>query len=320
MKTEDFMWHYWLRPLTGLTRSLEAKFFDLARFAGKATMSDVGCGDGIFSSLAVGGSVDSELDPYINIAPSHESAVVDAQGRVDVFLPGTNHEHLGPKFDWGAHKELNQDAGGPWTLGIDHKSDLLNRASTTGSFSRLRLANLDGPSDLFEQDEVFDVVFSNALYWAGDPSAVLREIGNHQVSGAHLSLCLALPQYSEGLIANTLPHRELAKVLDRGRSTHVSVLWDRSRWLNEIEAAGYEVVRSQFHIGRELASASEWLDLREFYPYIARLEKGLPKGFAKEVRRDWVNHLMQLVAAADQDGLLDPPDSGAYLLVEASKR
>lgn len=149
---------------------------------------------------------------------------------------------------------------------------------------------------------------------------MLREIGNHQVSGAHLSLCLALTQYSEGLIANTLPHRELAKVLDRGRSTHVSVFWVRSRWLNEIEAAGYEVVRSQFHIGRELASASECLDLREFYPYIARLEKGLPKEVAKEVRRDWVNHLMQLVAAADQDGLLDTPDSGAYLLVEASKR
>jgi hypothetical protein len=55
METHDFMWRYWLRPLTGLTRSLEAKFFDLERFAGKATMSDVGCGDGIFSSLAVGG-------------------------------------------------------------------------------------------------------------------------------------------------------------------------------------------------------------------------------------------------------------------------
>ena len=140
-------------------------------------MSDAGTG--FFLLSLWGGSVDSELDPYINIAPSHESAVVDVQGRVDVFLPGTNHEHLGHKFDWGAHKDLNQDAGGPWTLGIDHKSDLLNRASITGSFSRLRLANLDSPSDLFEQDELFDVVFSNALYWAGDPSAVLREIGNH---------------------------------------------------------------------------------------------------------------------------------------------
>ena len=52
---ELFMRHYWLRPLTGLTRSMEAEFFDLWRFVGNATMSDIGCGDGIFSSLSVGG-------------------------------------------------------------------------------------------------------------------------------------------------------------------------------------------------------------------------------------------------------------------------
>ena len=276
---------------------------------------DLGVGDGVFSSLAVGLDPDG-LDPYSDLPLSLDLAPKDARGLVDAFLLVSEESEI---LDTLARDGEWVGSGGPWYLGVDHKIELLAKAAGTGAFQRLRYGNFETQGSLLRSEDNIDLVFSNCLYWASDPLRVLGEIQESMKEGGQLMLSLMLPNYFQHLLINDFPsNSSFASNLDRGRSQHYGTVADAQEWQDWIENAGFEIESVEFSASPNLVRANEWLDLREFYTFISHLARSTDPNTLSEVKAAWVDHLSHLASTAWQEGVLQADaSSGTYLLVKA---
>lgn len=223
-------------------------------------MIDLGVGDGVYASLAVGVDAAS-LNPYAHIASSPDTARLDDQGLPDIHLSVPDDDPVLKEIRSGG---VHRGGQGRWMLGVDHKAELLARAAATGAFRNLVLQDFNDPELALHGFEPVDLTFSNCLYWAHNPAGVLRAIRTWASDGGQVWLSLMLDNYAEHLIWTTMSDfPTLRPALDRGRHSHYAVSWNADRWLETVCGAGFEVFDYKFAASPSLVTANEWLDLRE---------------------------------------------------------
>ncbi|PCI39782.1 MAG: hypothetical protein COB53_02615 [Elusimicrobia bacterium] len=192
---------WWLRPESALWDASASQV--VSAIALKSPSLDLGCGNGLWSFVTAGGSFSAGYDWFLHADSRGFSKNKDIYD-VPLSMRPDRHILRRPRrgFDWA----------------FDHKANLLSQAASLGFYENVKQG--DGNRRLPFEDEAFQAVFSNILYWLRDPSSALSEINRILALGGRTLLCIPDPRYK--IFCESYqwkPQRSrLLKILNRGRS------------------------------------------------------------------------------------------------------
>lgn len=268
---------WWLRPESALWDAIASQV--ISQVSLERPSLDMGSGNGIFSFITAGGAFTLDYDWFIN---TDVEGFWDNKDIYDAFHQGASAESIKapPRYviDWA----------------LDHNPNLIAQCKPLGLYSNYRVA--DAAKPLPFEEETFQTVFSNILYWLEDPEAPLREIYRILRPGGRALLCLPDPKFFEHCITYQWRERgsELLKKLNRGRL-------EVTRWtitLGEIEALTARIgFRLELH-QRYLSplTLKIWdIGLRPISAVLIKMANSLGQQARREIKREWIDTCYDLL-------------------------
>ena len=296
-KIKELLKAYWLRPETALLRALNIKA--MKNFGFQEPSLDLGCGDGTFSFIRGGGEFVDEFDVF-------------EVSRVDQFFENTDI------YDYFAENDKNivkRAAEYKITVGLDHKENLLKKAAQKNIYRELLVA--DANKRLPFENETFQSVFSNIIYWLDDTEAAFGEINRVLKKGGECCVMLASSYlYEEQLyiskyINNGKPEElQFLEMIDRGRAAEYKTVHTEEEWRRIIENAGFEIVECIPHWTKTTIRIWD-IGLRPIFPLLKKTMEVLSEKKLLEIKKEWIELFEKLEAPLMQNEELFSPD-GKY--------
>ncbi|MBI3288370.1 MAG: hypothetical protein HYZ74_02490 [Elusimicrobia bacterium] len=268
---------WWLRPEQSVW---DARASELAEpFVPQGPSLDLGCGNGLYSFIAAGGSIGPEHDWFVNARSAGFSRNEDSYDVV-------------PRFDASRHILRRPRYG--FSFALDHKPNLLAQAGRLGLYGALKQG--DGNARLPFADGELKTVYSNILYWLKNPRARLADIGRVLSRGGRAMLCLQDPSFK--VICESYQWRakrsNLLRMLNRGRA-------ECSYWtatLAQVTAfakpAGLRLVHARRYLSPRTLRFWD-VGLRPLFPPILEMTKRLSPRDRRETKALWVKTALPLM-------------------------
>lgn len=158
-KLQNFMEFYWMRPENGIVKYFQSESWSDIKIKQKSL--DISTGDGTYLFLHAEGKFHLDFDFYTNT----NSSKFSHEKFIDIY--DTFSSSYKPKIKNKA--KFNFDVVTDW------KKGLLKKAEKLGCFKETILHDNNKLPLPFEDNE-FDFVHSNALYWTNNPIELLKEV------------------------------------------------------------------------------------------------------------------------------------------------
>ncbi|NKK63088.1 methyltransferase domain-containing protein [Rhizobium leguminosarum bv. viciae] len=293
---------FWLRPETALWRYLDIEAMRDFEFIGRSL--DFGCGDGLFSFIRAGGEFDPLFDAF------QKTANLDRfYEKVDVF--DAYDDSYAPLV---AKKPDYQIA-----VGFDHKPNLLKKAAGLGLYAETVVG--DGNEPLSFEDDSFDTIFSNIVYWLNDPAIAMAELCRILRPGGQLCLMLpnaTLPDYSffNRLFVQTKdPAWSWLDELDRGRlSDNIKQAASDEQWREIFGSAGLKVRRHSNHLSKHIIQAWD-IGFRPMFPAFLKAVEAIPVDRLADVKSEWVESVKRFAVPFAATEIHDNPANAFHCYV-----
>lgn len=310
---------FWLRPYSALIRIIEESILDISNKDTGFSL-DLGCGDGVFSALLKGHRFSTDFSPYIDV-PIHSHRIATSDS-----LAHTEDYDLFNTSNGAHHYRLNQLSKPQWSLGVDHKENMISKATELNAFKECNTLDFDDPNirDNFLSclgSNKINYAYSNSLYWARNPRGVLEAVANSMDSGSVFQTSLVTPEMIKTMTYSRLykSRPATASFLDKGRHHHYKSVQDPASWVHLFKSVGFEEISITPYLSKDLAFAVEELDQREHYPYIAKMYHSLPTGDRIKIKEEWLDHLEKLLMAFLSDYTNPTIDKCCYFVLSAIK-
>lgn len=271
-----FLQAYWLRPENALWMALRSEALDDCVWTGPS--ADISCGDGVFSFLNAGGSLDPAFDVFQSASTAHPSP------RADMFDYVADHYR----------PPIIQSPDFRITTGTDHKPALLTKAARLGFYHET--VESDNESPLPFADQQFQTIYCNSAYWVRDIDGFLGELRRICAPGGTVILQVklrALFDYTLRGFRGLLGERFL-DIIDRGRAGSWPTVADETQWEGRFERAAFSVIQK-----KPIASATHahiWdVGLRPVAPMLVRMTAALTPQTRASIKNDWVDLMCDLL-------------------------
>lgn len=304
-----FLGAYWLRPETAMWRTLDVE--SMKNFCFESPSLDLGCGDGTFSFLRAGG---------------------EFQNNFDVFLDVDNLDRFFENKDvYDSFKDIKMRGGGyskqadyVIDVGLDHKRNLMSKAAKLKLYGQF--VEADANKDLPFEDESFQTIFSNIIYWLDDPSKTFKEI--HRILKKGGKCCVMLPNtvYLESSFYYSLYKKtgreeyKFLELIDRGRmQDNLKIVKSYDSWKQIIEEAGLEIVECIPHLSKTLIQIWD-IGLRPIFPMLKKMAMQLEEDFLLEIKEEWIDLFQKIIEPIiSNDHLLTQGEEYCFLCFILSK-
>lgn len=185
----------WLRPEVAVWRSMDALMLQKIHLA--QPVCDLGCGDGIFSFLALGrGRIRSDYDAYFSLGES--------LNKTDIY--NSKRRNKKPKLLKKPKLRIT---------GLDHKQNLLGSAENLDFYERLVRHNLNKRLQL--ESDSFGTVFSNTLYWIDNVEYLIQECRRILKPDGRLVVFVPDSRFTANMLLSKFPRKwHWARALDNG--------------------------------------------------------------------------------------------------------
>lgn len=303
----NFLSAYWLRPETALWRTLDVE--SMKNFQFDSPSLDLGCGDGTFSFLRAGGEFDKTFDVFMSV--NHLDKFYK---NIDVY---DSFNDLEVKIIKKPSYKID--------VGVDHKQNLMNKAKKLGLYNDFVLA--DANNKLPFDNESFQSIFFNIVYWLDNPENVLKEI--YRILKHEGKCCLMLPNitYLESSFYYQLFEKEkkeefkFLELIDRGRiKDNLKVVKTYQEWKKIIEEAGFEIEECVPHLSKTLIQIWD-IGLRPIFPMLKRMTQRIDTESLMEIKKDWIDLFLELgQPIIDNDVLLTQGREFCFFCFVITKR
>jgi SAM-dependent methyltransferase len=269
---------HWLRPETALWRCIDIEAMKHFNFLSPSL--DFGCGDGTFSFIRAGGSLDITFDAFQSI-----SNLDQYFNNVDIF----------DSYDATARPVVKRRPNYLIDCAFDHKVNLLRKAKLLGLYKNFLVG--DGNEGLPIKDNTFNSIFSNMIYWLNSPSDAFREMARILKPGGRL--CTMLPNssfpefsyYYNLCIKQKNPSFQFLDKLDRGRLSEIIRHSKSSQeWLKIIADAGFKVISHDRHLSKTVVQIWD-IGLRPLFPILYKMASSLEHSKLIEMKKEWIEIL-----------------------------
>lgn len=296
---------FWLRPETAMWREIDIRA--MANFEFRSPSIDLGCGDGLFSFIRAGGCFGESFDAF------------QAMGDLEKFFDNVD---VFDAFDESLSPVVTKRPAYQIDIGFDHKENLLKKSSKLGLYRELRMG--DANHHLPFNDESFNSLFSNIVYWLDEPASVISEIGRVLRPGG--KACLMLPNqtlpefsfYNQLHIKTGDPRWSFLEKLDRGRfSDNIKQARSAMEWELMFASAGLHVDMHFKHLSKTAIQIWD-IGLRPLFPVLQKMSNSIESTVLAEVKQQWIatfhQFLMPIVQMDEQLGRSDNHAFHCYIL------
>lgn len=277
-----FLNAYWLRPETAMWRTLDVE--SMKNFDFISPSLDLGCGDGTFSFLRGGGEFLDNFDVFLDV------------DNLDQFF---ENKDVYDSFKNVGGGGISKPADYVIDIGLDHKKNLMNKASKLQLYGQF--VEADANKKLPFEDESFQTVFSNIIYWLNDPETTFKEI--YRILKKNGKCCVMLPNtvYLESSFYYSLYKKggreefQFLKLIDRGRmQDNLKIVKSYDSWKQIIEGAGLEIVECIPHLSKTLIQIWD-IGLRPIFPILKKMTMQLEEDFLSEIKKEWIDLFQKLI-------------------------
>lgn len=287
----------WLRPESALWDAIASAI--LSRHEITSPSLDLGCGNGIFSFISAGGNFSIEYDWYRNVD------VEDFWENKDIY----NVCNQNDISDFITDKPRYR-----FDVGLDHKSNLLDQAKLLGLYGSTVVHDANQPLPF--EEETFQTIFSNILYWLNDPETSLREIHRVLKKGGRAVLCITNTPFFENCPSYKWAEENdtLLKMLNRGRSeSHKWTISDED-FRGIAESTGFTVVDHTTYLS-PLTLLFWDVGLRPISPYLIRMVSKLGTEDRNSIKAEWVDKMTELCAPMMEKDFASGVEGGFHFYV-----
>lgn len=264
---------WWLRPESALWDAIASEVISQVPF--ESPSLDLGSGNGIFSFITAGGAFSPEYDWFRNLDPQ---GFWDNRDIYDTFItpPGKSWIIREPKYQIDC--------------ALDVKANLLHQAQVLGFYHNLVVAN--ATLSLPFEDDSFQTVFSNILYWLDSMETTLKEVWRVLRPGGHALLCLQDHKFKEYCISYRWRelNSEVLRLLNRGRSE--SSCWTISypELITLARKFHFRVVAHSYYLSP--LTLKMWdIGLRPLSPVLIKMVHKLDETDRLSIKLEWIQIL-----------------------------
>lgn len=275
----NFLNVYWLRPESALWRTLDVEAMKDFRF--ESPSLDLGCGDGNFSFLRAGGAFADSFDAFMQV------------GNLDKFFENVDVYDCYNSRKMGIGKgRICRPPDYQIDVGLDHKASLLSKAKELDFYRQFVEADANGRLPF--EDESFQTVFSNIIYWLDNPSKAFREIYRILKKGG--CCCAMLPNtayldssfYYSLYLKEKRREFEFLKLIDRGRITdNLKIVNTYDGWKEVIEVAGLKIEACIPHLSKPMLQIWD-IGLRPLFPLLKKMTEQIETPALLEIKKEWI--------------------------------
>lgn len=175
----------------------------------------------------------------------------------------------------------------------------MNKASKLQLYGQF--VEADANKKLPFEDESFQTVFSNIIYWLNDPETTFKEI--YRILKKNGKCCVMLPNtvYLESSFYYSLYKKggreefQFLKLIDRGRmQDNLKIVKSYDSWKQIIEGAGLEIVECIPHLSKTLIQIWD-IGLRPIFPILKKMTMQLEEDFLSEIKKEWIDLFQKLI-------------------------
>lgn len=293
----------WLRPESALWDAIASRH--IACVPVLPPSLDLGCGNGMFSFVTAGGEFSLDYDVYVPVRSTRgfwsDRDIYDARA--------TPHART--------HRLVAVPPRRRFSVGLDHKRNLLDQARPLGVYEELRLHDANRPLPF--PDGVFRTVFSNILYWLDSPPESLREVARVLRPGGRAILCLPNRLFLRHCVsyrwsAETGVLRSLWKRLNRGRADSMRWFVTRRGLARLANRAGLEMVEHRTYLSA--LTLRFWdVGLRPLSPVLIRMANSFSPQTRRSLKREWIETVLPLLAPLYALEMANRAEGGFHLAV-----
>lgn len=273
---------FWLRPETALWREIDIRAMEGFEFEGKSL--DFGCGDGIFSFIRAAGEFEEKFDAYQSVS------------NLDKFFENIDVHDSSEKF---VAPVVIKKPSSQISIGFDQKENLLKKASALGLYGDLVCG--DGNKKLPFEDNEFNSIFSNIVYWLDHPERVIEELARILAPGGKICLMLpniTLPQFSfYGKLFGQEKNQKWAflEKLDRGRfSSNIKHARSSSDWEEMFKQASLSIHTHRRHLSGNTIKIWD-IGLRPLFPVLLKMKNAINQEELVAIKVEWNQILKQFI-------------------------
>jgi len=227
---QAFLSAFWLRPDTALLQATESWIVNKLMSKDAGPFMDLGCGDGIMTSLLRGWRFGSEFDAYSGLqikAKDLFNSPPPEKFRSDILTRGNTIEY-----------------------GLDIRANMIQRAQLLGTFEEVVEANA---TSIPQKDGSLGIIYSNVLRdFEGDTlSKILLECSRLLKDGGQLifssptehykDFLYFYPRYQQAKKDRRTEDAQISQKLDRGRSEYCVQQITIDQWSEHLNKVGLKI-------------------------------------------------------------------------------
>lgn len=269
--------YYWMRPENALWRARDFQVMEDVVFKGPSL--DFGAGDGAISFLRAGGRLASHYDAFSESLDTSQ------------FFKGAD---IYDQFHGISGEIVMRPADYRINVAFDLKENLLSKARKMGLYDKIVVG--DGNDILPFEDEEFQTVFSNIVYWLKDPIKTVGELSRITRRGGQMVLFLPSNHladysfYNKYYLGQGKPaSRAFLAMLDMGRfANNIKISKSASEWEAIFDKAGLDVINRRRHISGAMVRLWD-IGLRPFSPFMIQMANRLSPDERANAKQRWVD-------------------------------
>ena len=263
---------------------------------------DIGGGDGLLSFVRAGGKFEPLFDAF------------QSMKNMDNYFDG---EDVWNYYDESLKPKIIKQPTYKIDYILDHKQALLDKAKTLNLYNNF--IQHDANEKLPFEDNKFNTIYSNIVYWLDKPAETFKEI--FRILKKDGECCLFLPNstYSDFSFYNELYLKtgnedfEFLKFLDRGNLSEIKSAKSYNEWKKLIEDSGLSIKEHRMHLSKTVMQI--WhIGLRPIFPLLLDMVNSIDdeKKLAT-IKEGWIKTFkMMLEPIAQMDDKLNQNEEHAF--------
>ncbi len=283
---------YWLRPETALWRELDIRAMHQFSFCSPSL--DLGCGDGMFSFIRGGGTVNKQFDAFRSLT------------NLDQYFENID---IYDAYEKNESSIVEKPSDYKIDVAFDHKANLLKKSTQLNLYREFKVG--DANQTLPFPEESFNSIFSNIVYWLDDPQSVLKEISRILRPGG--KACLMLPNqtlpefsfYNQLYVKTENPKWKFLEKLDRGRfKDNIRQARSDREWESLFLKANLKVYEHETHLSKTAVQIWD-IGLRPIFPVLKKMTDQISRDSYVEIKNEWIDLVQQFIGPLlEMDGEL----------------